>query len=92
MKKAKHGDPCTRCGSCCKAEICDVGKALHLTVEENIPCPALLGHSDGTYSCGLLLTPSRFVDWGEAAKWKYRFFGGIIQCLLGVGKGCDSED
>ena len=79
---------CQRCGICCKQELCDVALAVFEKDKQDPPCPALEPHSDRTYSCGLMLHASEYMDIGEYAVWKDEYFRKIFSNMLGVGKGC----
>ena len=80
-------NPCTRCGQCCREEVCSLGKRF-LDGNGSPPCPALEANGDDTYSCGLVTRPTHYLDLGEWAAWKDEVFGALIAELLGIGKGC----
>lgn len=88
MKKAKTGEPCNRCGSCCEAMPCMVGMAL---LGDHRLCAALQDNDDGTRSCGLVVNPGQYIDMGERAAWKEKFFGNMVARLIGIGEGCDTD-
>lgn len=83
------GQPCNRCGTCCREELCDL--ALQLLVSaKGPPCPAL--ESDGAeHACGLVLRASRYIDIGVPGdlNWKDEYLRKTFSEMLGVGRGCD---
>lgn len=68
--------PCTRCGECCKAEVCGIGVSAFKTKET--PCVGLVMR-DGHYACSLVLA--------EAELGLTPF----IANALGIGIQCDNE-
>lgn len=83
-KKPKKGKTCNGCGVCCTLEICLIGKEL-FGDEQKAPCPLLkqlINKKTGEANlvCDLVLH--------EKANGK----GSIVQELLGIGTGCDSDD
>lgn len=78
--KANFGEPCTRCGQCCAAEVC--GMMLSVNPEAKPPCPAL-GYSQehNLFACTIV----QVEQFTELEKdWH-------LTKALGIGKGCDSE-
>lgn len=75
-KKPPHGSPCTRCGLCCIATLCALGR--HIFHQELGPCPALVQNEDRTFGCGLTLHGTRA---GRDA----------AMLLVGAGTGCDAR-
>ena len=75
-RKPPHGQPCTRCGLCCMATLCNL--ASHVFGPGPGPCPALLEKPDG-YECGLV-TEVGHKDLRDAAL-----------LLIGSGTGCDAR-
>lgn len=59
IQKPAFGEPCNRCGWCCKEEACDLARMVGLPT--TAPCAALEVESDGRFSCGLLKHASKFV-------------------------------
>jgi hypothetical protein len=56
IQQPSFGDPCNRCGVCCKEEACELSRdMLH---SDAAPCIALEVEPDGKFSCGLLKRPS----------------------------------
>lgn len=99
LEKPVYGDPCNGCGICCIAQVCALGEALG----DEKDCKALIHNVDGTFSCGLVVDPYRFISNESLAVWKtIDEMGGSDageQALrksnaeaLGAGKGCDSDD
>jgi hypothetical protein len=67
---------CSRCGDCCKSEVCRIGVDIYKTNET--PCPGL--KRDGTqYACEL-------VDIVPEEQRAFFYF------LMGVGRGCCNSD
>ena len=68
--------PCSRCGDCCKEEICRIGIDIYKTKE--VPCPGL--KYDGAKStCEL-------VNIVPEVQRSFFYF------LMGVGMGCCNSD
>jgi hypothetical protein len=72
-QKPPHGQPCTRCGLCCYAVLCDVARAIHGARPG--PCPELRWDADGS-RCGLIDRSEGYAK--EAA-----------MLLINSGNGCD---
>ncbi len=80
------GHPCTRCGTCCRAELC--GIALDF-LQQGPPCPAL--ERDGeVYVCGLVTDPQKYLDCGARQDWKHEYLSNLVAQGLGIGRGCDA--
>lgn len=77
--------PCRRCGDCCSKFPCAIAS---MTIGDHRPCAALESVGDGTFSCGLMIHPSRYIDTGEEVEWKDQFLGGVFARMLGAGMGC----
>lgn len=75
-RKPAHGAPCTRCGACCVATLCDL--ARHVFGNRPGPCPALLVGQDKSAACGLTQIGTQQAR--EAAA-----------LLIGTGDGCDAR-
>ncbi|MEA8593044.1 hypothetical protein PZT57_30825 [Pseudomonas aeruginosa] len=99
LDKPALGSPCNGCGVCCIAQVCDLGVALG----DDQNCKALLQRSDGTFSCGLVEDPYRFIPEVDLSKWLTldQMSGGaageqalksLYAEMLGAGRGCDSDD
>jgi hypothetical protein len=87
-RKPPHGAPCNRCGLCCIATLCSLGK--HVFQQEDGPCPALLHDEQMRSSCGLVEAPQVFsmttvIEHGEKNASEAAGF------LIGAGYGCDSR-
>ena len=79
--KPAAGQPCNGCGVCCAAEPCPLG--VLVTRRRRGACRALVWN-DGSYRCGLLSAPRRFVPWLPAA-WVRR----LAARWIAAGTGCD---
>lgn len=100
LDKPKQGDPCNGCGMCCLVQVC----ALGVELGDSQACKALLHGSDGSYACGLVRNPYRYVapDIVEAFQKIDSFYPGenrgeqmlkdMYAKELGAGRGCDSVD
>lgn len=77
--KPLKGDVCNGCGSCCREEVCSIGK---LAFPHSLPpCPGLVSSAETQrFFCSLVAT--------EIANE----MPPVLQKMLGVGKGCDSDD
>lgn len=73
-----EGTPCTRCGQCCKAEVCYIGQLLFDNPEP--PCPALL-YDGEKHACGAVMHSDQVWP-GSSARFAE---------ALGIGRGCDRE-
>lgn len=74
-KKAPHGKPCTRCGLCCLATTCILGRHLFHTDGR---CPAVCFDKDGS-RCGVV-DNVQSVELADAAR-----------VLIGTKLGCDAR-
>ncbi|MFK4132014.1 hypothetical protein ACI2KR_06925 [Pseudomonas luteola] len=99
LDKPLYGDPCNGCGICCIAQVCRLG--IELGDDKN--CKALIQNSNGSFSCGLVADPYRFVNEDELEVWQKidRLTGSNhgeqalkerFAAELGAGLGCDSDD
>lgn len=75
-RKPPHGAPCNRCGLCCVATLCDLGR--HFFGRAAGPCPALRFDQEGNSACGLTLCGEQ--KYSDAAA-----------LLIGAGDGCDAR-
>jgi len=90
MKKPKIGEPCNGCGICCMNQTCQNGSYV-LRLVKNIGdyhkgrCPALVDNKNGTFSCGIILNPKRYIkrNYPEHILKKY------FKILIGSENGCD---
>lgn len=73
--KPPHGQPCNRCGVCCMAMPCELGRFLFQQKEGR--CPALEKDGEG-FGCGLLQVG--IPELRDAA-----------MLLIGSGDGCDAR-
>lgn len=98
LAKPVFGMPCNGCGLCCRTVVCQLG--LELGDRKN--CKALVLKQDGSFSCGLVLDPYRFLPEDRLSAWKTidGFQAGAGEQalkdyhaqVLGAGRGCDSDD
>lgn len=98
LAKPAFGMPCNGCGLCCRMEVCLLG----LELGNRAACKALVAKQDGSYSCGLVLDPYRYLPEDRLRTWKSidgLQAGAGEQALkdyhakmLAAGRGCDSED
>lgn len=89
--KPKIGHPCNGCGLCCKMRVCYNGAFVQGLVKElgqtvDGPCPALTKRVDGSYACGIVLNPKKYL--------KHRPYPADVLSrnfanLIGAGTGCD---
>jgi len=86
--KPPHGQPCTRCGLCCKATICPLG--MHLFRREVGPCPALVENNDGTHQCGVVTDPAKF-SIGRTMLHGADALRKATLLLIGSATGCDAR-
>lgn len=77
--KPRHGEPCNRCGLCCRATLCALAQHLFERPPYPGPCPALVKEPGDTYSCGIL---------NLCADQDYRDAALLI---IGAGLGCDAR-
>lgn len=50
------------------------------------PCPALTSLPDGTYSCGVVLNPKKYI---RKSKYRENVLRREFSVLIGAGTGCD---
>jgi hypothetical protein len=99
LEKPTMGQPCNGCGACCIAEVCDLG----LELGDSVNCKALIHSTEGSFHCGMVADPYRFMSEADLVTWKaiddigqgHQGEDGLKKLhaeLLGAGRGCDSED
>lgn len=86
-EKPAYGAPCNRCGICCAAEPCPVGRLRFL--QRKGPCPALLWDG-GAYACALVAAPERHFP-GLPNRWR-PIAARLFSRAISAGSGCDSAD
>jgi hypothetical protein len=59
LQKPRFGDPCNRCGVCCRKTPCLIANAL--LRQYSGACDALIEHSDGSTSCDIVERPERYM-------------------------------
>ena len=91
LPKPKIGEACNGCGLCCHIQLCNTGafllKKVKFLGEKPIKgkCPALLSNKDGSFSCDLIKTPTRFIK----SKYRSEIISKTVAQLVGSGTGCD---
>lgn len=99
LDKPAFGEPCNGCGLCCISEVCSLGVALG----DDRNCKALISKPDGSFSCGLVEAPYRYVNEEVLDTWKAiddmsdepvgeQVLSQTYAQVLGAGQGCDSDD
>ena len=86
-KKPPHGTPCNRCGGCCMATLCPLGR--HIFKTELGPCPALSFDTDGS-RCGMIDEPMKFARIG-VLQFGFEAMRAAARLLIGSGLGCDAR-
>lgn len=91
ITKPKIGEPCNHCGLCCLSQVCRngafvLGLVHRLGDTVDGPCPAVVKNPDGTYYCGIVLNPNKYIkNKTYPAKVKASSFA----FLIGANTGCD---
>ncbi|SDI39904.1 hypothetical protein [Propionivibrio dicarboxylicus] len=86
-EKPAYGAPCNRCGVCCAAEPCPIGRLLF--ARRRGQCPAL-DWDGSTYACALIVAPERHLTW--LPKGLRHIAARVFARSISAGKGCDSAD
>lgn len=91
LPKPKIGQACNGCGLCCMLQVCRNGAyvlGLVKTLGETVkgPCPALVANNDGSYSCGVVLNPKKYIP---KSKYREEVLRREFANLIGAGTGCD---
>jgi hypothetical protein len=86
-EKPRWGDPCNGCGLCCASETCRIARQFMGAMVA--PCPAM-EFEGGRFWCGLVRTPHKYL--AETHPWIDDSIRSSFMLVLGVGRGCDSED
>ena len=80
-KKAKYGEPCTRCGECCMSECCEI--VLTVLPDAEPPCPALsYDEESGRYECPFIVIEQESLP---PEKW-------LLTKGIGINKGCTNRE
>lgn len=89
-RKPPHGSPCNRCGACCYATLCPLGKKVF--GRELGPCPALI-HAPGQVEahCGLVAAPAKFYPLAVLRAGSSQAASDAAALLVGSGTGCDAR-
>lgn len=92
-RKPAHGQPCNRCGLCCRSSLCQL--AMHV-FHKNAwapplpgPCPALEHDDDEGSHCGLIADPQKYVKGLSQADAAVR--STAAKLILGEGLGCTAR-
>lgn len=91
LEKPKIGEPCNGCGICCQIQICRNGAfvlQLVSTLGETVkgPCPALVPKADGSFTCGIVLHPKKYI---KHSHYPERILQKHFAVLIGANTGCD---
>lgn len=91
LPKPRVGEPCNGCGLCCHIQLCNTGafllkksKVFGAKVVKG-KCPALMDNEDGSFSCGLIKNPKKYIR----SKFKAEVISRTVATLIGAGGGCD---
>lgn len=93
--KPNHGQPCNRCGECCRNNICPVGAAVlglprpDRHAISGTPCPILEALPDGATTCGLVAHPEQFRPVQTAFYGAAAMRAAALE-LIGVNGSCDA--
>lgn len=91
LEKPLIGEPCNGCGICCHIQLCNTGAFLlkkTKTFGQKIikgKCPALVSNENGSFSCGLIISPKKFIR----SKYSTEVISRTVRQLVGAGSGCD---
>lgn len=80
-RKPPHGSPCTRCGVCCIASLCETGAKVF--DQRKGPCPALKWDPGEQSYCDLARNPTGYLL-GDKDRLSV-----AMKLLIGNGAGCD---
>lgn len=91
LTKPLIGEPCNGCGLCCKLFVCMNGAFVQKLVShlgETIPgpCPALMQKNDGSYGCGIISNPKKYL---KNRPYPADVLSRNFAHLIGAGRGCD---
>lgn len=98
LQKPKFGEPCNRCGECCRHELCEVAMFVFRPHEDDYvgPCPALELEGVGPETrCGMLTRPELYlkINWPVTERgFVAKYLSPDIAAYLGIGKGCGAPD
>lgn len=86
-KSGPHSfQPCRRCGHCCKEEICIIAEVLIDNPKR--PCPALIKEKGGTYTCDMMINPTKYSKLLGSTEKDNRIAALSIRKVLAQGVGC----
>ncbi len=91
LPKPPIGHACNGCGICCKTVVCYNGAFVQKLVSqlgETVPgpCPALTQRKDGSYACGIVLTPNKYL---KHRPYPEEVLRRNFKILIGADTGCD---
>lgn len=92
LEKPKIGQPCNGCGLCCMIQVCRNGALVQGLIKHphddpvEGPCPALVTNSDGSYSCGVVKDPKKYI---RKSPYREDVLRREFSLLIGAGTGCD---
>lgn len=91
LEKPKIGHACNGCGLCCRIQICRNGafvQGLVRKLGDTVPgpCPALVANANGTFACGIVLDPKKYI---RKSKYRPEVLAREFSKLIGAGTGCD---
>lgn len=91
LPKPKIGEKCNGCGLCCMMQVCMNGAYVQRLVNalgETIPgpCPALVRNNDGSYACGIVLQPKKYI---KGSKYPEEVLRKNFAHMIGASRGCD---
>ncbi len=87
--KPAVGEACNRCGVCCAAETCPLGRLVFR--QKAGPCPALAWTGDG-YACELVVVPERHLRFLRILPHALSTLANhLFKRWIAVGSGCDSN-
>ena len=89
LPKPRKGDNCNGCGMCCTVEPCGLAREL-LQCREG-PCVALEREAGRTF-CGLVRRPVHYPLNQDAPPSATGALQVHLASMLGIGRGCDSDD
>lgn len=86
------GEPCNGCGLCCMLAVCHTGAYMMGMVQHwgerriDGPCPALTPRKDGSYACGLMVNPRK---WLGKSSYRGEVIAKHVGNCISAGTGCD---
>lgn len=92
LTKPAIGEPCNGCGLCCKVQVCRNGAYVLGLVDilgDTVPgpCPALISKNDGSFTCGVVDNPHKYIK--NRKNYTAKALSNNFKILIGAGTGCD---